>query len=130
MTIETPASQTNQLLAIQSKIYESTHRDAEVFKREYFMSSLMKAAFRVILKHVRRNEYSISQGHQVIVDLAYVSDLLNEIVDAEDESTVSGFYHLIAKSVNQNTRDGDSALKADRIAQIVQKKRSTVRLYN
>lgn len=94
------------------------------------MSSLMKASFRVLAKHVRKNEYTEGQGQQVVVDMAFISEVLNEVVDSEDESTVSGFYHLIAKSVTQNTINGDSNVKTDRIAAMVQKKRSTIRLYN
>ena len=121
--------QTNMLIAIQSKIFEHNYRRSEGFKREEFVMCFIKAILRVVLKNVRENQFEVEEGKQILVDMSFVCELLNELVDKEDESIVSGFYHSIVDAIIANT-NGDPSLKNEQLQFIYQKKRSGFKVYN
>lgn len=129
---ESGSDETNMLIAIQSKIFEFSYRRTEVWKREQFLLCFIKSAFRVFLKKFRETEYSSTEeSKQILIDLAFISELFNELVDKEDESIVSGFYHLIANALKDNTIDGgDPSVPSDKLLQYSQRKRSTFKLFN
>ena len=124
------AMQTHRLVAVQSKIFDFSYKRGEVFKKEHFVLSYIKAILRASLDLSRQNQFSLEQARQVIADHAFICDLFSEMVDKEEESLIQGFYFTIADSIRNNCPEGDPFLKSDKLAAINQKKRSAMKFYN
>lgn len=124
------SSQTNYLIAIQSKIYEFNYKKGDPFSREQFLMSYAKAMLRVLIRVVRQHEFTVEQGKQVLMDLSLVCDLLMDSIDKEEEGIVHGFYHGISQGIRGNC-EGDCSVKTDKLALACTKKRSgTIRFVN
>lgn len=114
-------------MAIQSKIYETAYRTNEAIKREHLVMSYIKSLMRVILRQVRGTEFNPEQARQVLVDLAFISDVLNEQIDKEEETILAGFFFTILSAIRANTIDGDVPLKTDKVLQFCQKKKAFIK---
>ena len=98
-SLDTASSQTNILLAKQSKIIERNSMSS--YNAENYINASLKSIMRTLLRLVRKGRYSENQAKQVQADLSLLSDLIYEHAGREDEMILSGFYHEMIHSLKK-----------------------------
>lgn len=114
--------QTNFLIAIQSKVYEHNYERGDFFSKDQFFLAYSKAMLLVLMKAIRQHEFGTEQAKQLLIDLSFVSDLLMDTVDKEEQGIIMGFYHGIVKGVKDNCQ-GECSVRTDVLLSACSRKR-------
>ena len=91
----------NRIIARQSKIFEACDQQITKMSFSQIILSIIIQTFRCLLNQCRKLRLSESQYQRVEVDVLFISHVLWELAEEQDQSVITGFYYEIMSCLRQ-----------------------------